>query len=212
MAEMIPGLNLKMPNVNWGQLGQNIMISIIVGVVVIGLIVWLVLKVRNKNTYRYPVTLIVRRANGTKTNFGLKGGLITKRSGVKDFKIIIPGTSKKKNLGYVPDFSFAEQDDRLTFIQEGDSTIWQQCKQELVTEKVLVDDQGNTIDIQKLLIEPIPTDIKTVTFNNLNAAKEVLDMKKLTAYGITILGFVIMVIAHLISLYIQTKIKCPATP
>ena len=63
-----------------------------------------------------------------------------------------------------------------------------------------------------LLQKPVPTDIKTVTVNSLKSWSEMINKNKMTVFAIGLGMFLIMVIAHLISLYIQTKIKCPATP
>jgi hypothetical protein len=180
-----------------------------IGAGLIGLGIWFFMAAKNKATYKYPITLRVRRDNGLKVRYDILGGIVEGRNGVKDFKCKIPKKFKKFNLGYMPDFSLADSNDRLSFIQEGDSTSWQQVREELITEKVVVDDQGTEIGVYKLLIEPIPTDTKTTTYNNLQSTRELMDIKKMTAWGISIVAFICMLVAHLISLYIQTKIRCP---
>ena len=56
-----------------------------------------------------------------------------------------------------------------------------------------------------LLSEPIPTDIKTVTINAIQAAENILEKNKLTAFGIGIAAFVIMLIAQIIFLWFTSK-------
>lgn len=207
----IAGYELKVPAINVTGVLQTVAIWTVMVIVVIGLIVWAIIAIKNKKTYIYHVTLRVRRSNGTKVRHDLMGGIVQGRNGIKDFKIQIPGVYGKKSLGYIPDFSLADSSDRISFLQEGDATNWQQTKEELVTDRLVEyeDSEGKKqYYTQKLLIEPIPTDTKTTTYNNLQQTRDLLDLKKLTAFGITIIGFIIMVVAHLISLYIQTKIKC----
>jgi hypothetical protein len=209
MALNIAGFSFSMPQFNFFGMVQNIALWGAIGLIVIGLGIWAFIAIKNKGTYRYPVTLRVRRANGTKVRYDLKGAIISGKGGVRGFKVKIPRVFKKFDLGYMPDFSLADSNDRLSFLQEGDATMWQQTKEELVTEKHIVDEQGNTIEIIKLIVEPIPTDTKTTTYNNLQNTRELMDLKKMTVYGISIVAIIIMVIVHLISLFIQTRIRCP---
>lgn len=66
---------------------------------------------------------------------------------------------------------------------------------------------------RKLLIKPMNNDIKTKTINDLHDARTLFDKPKITVMGMFILGLIILGVMHLISLYIQTKIRCPtATP
>ena len=163
--------------------------------------------------------------NGTKkTNAGLKGGKFINNSGVWDFKIKIPKQRRKKELGYMPNFSKADSDGTLHFITSGDGTIWLQVDEKLsITGKeqergadgtLLYDKEGKPlmIDSYSLIINPVRTDVKQSTVNSLRNWREMVSKNKLTVFGIAIGAFLIMVIAHLISLYIQTKIKCPAIP
>lgn len=60
-----------------------------------------------------------------------------------------------------------------------------------------------------LIMKPIKTEVKTSTLNSMKNWREVLDKNKVKVFTIAIGAFIIMVIAHLVSLYIQTKIKCP---
>lgn len=182
------------------------------GLVAIALIVWFVWDRKQKKTFVTPVTLYKLRADGGFKEYpNLLGGVVKLGSGVKDFKIKMPKQMAKHSLGYMPDFSLASADDRLCFVQHGDGTMWQQCNKRLVTYQDIekTDENGEQyIERYSLLIEPIPTDVKTATINNIHDVRNMLDKNRLTAYGITILGFVIMVIAHLISLWIHTKVKC----
>jgi len=192
----------------WGTI-QAALVWLFAGIIIIGVGVWWYMDKKSKATYKYPITLRVRRENGLKVRYDIKGGIVEGKNGVKDFKCKIPRKFKKFELGYMPDFSLADSSDRLSFIQEGDSTSWQQVREELILEKMVVDETGKEVGVYKLLIEPIPTDTKTTTYNNLQATRELMDIKKLTAWGISIIAFIVMVVAHLISLFIQTKIKCP---
>jgi len=204
-------MQLNMPSINWASTMQSFSIGALICMVVIGVLVWLFISIKNKKTYKYPITLRVRREGGLKVRFDLLGGIVTGNKGIKEFKIKIPGNNKKVTLGYMPDFSLADKSDRLSFIQEGDATLWQQVKEELLMDKYIeieTPDGNKQVAIYKLLIEPIPTDIKTTTYNNMQQTRELMDIKKLTAFSISLLAFVIMVVAHLISLWLQTKIKC----
>jgi len=180
---------------------------------------------KNKAFYRNPVTLTMYYDNGTKKrNVGLKGGKFINSSGVWDFKVSIPKQLRKKELGYMPDFSKADSDGTLHFITSGDGTIWLQVAEKLSVSgkqqardadgKLLKNQDGTPkmIDNYILFINPVRTDVKQSTVNSLRNWREMVSKQKLTAFGIAIGAFLIMVIAHLISLYIQTKIKCPAVP
>ena len=204
----IAGFNLNMPSINIAGTMQTVSLWAVTGIIVIALGIWIYSTIKNKAIYKYPITLRVRRENGTKVRFDLLGGIVSGKSGIKSFMIKIPRVRKKFDLGYIPDFSKADSSDRLSFLQEGDATLWQQTKEELILEKTIVNEKGEKVGVYTLLIEPIPTDIKTATYNNLQSVRELMDAKKLTAWGISILAFVVMVVAHLISLYVQTKIKC----
>jgi len=180
---------------------------------------------RNKAFYKNPVTLTMYYENGTKsTKTGLKGGKFINSSGVWDFKIKIQKQRRKKELGYMPNFSKADSDGTLHFITSGDGTIWLQVDEKLsISGKeqargadgtLLTDNKGNPlmIDSYSLIINPVRTDVKQSTVNSLRNWREMVSKNKLTAFGIAIGAFLIMVIAHLISLYIQTKIRCPVAP
>jgi hypothetical protein len=103
----------------------------------------------------------------------------------------------------------------------GDGTIWLQIEEKLAISdkeqarddngKLLFNEQGRPImiDAYKLLLHPVRTDVKIATVNSLKNWAEMVNKNKLTVFGIALGAFLIMVIAHLISLYIQTKIKCP---
>lgn len=211
-------------NVNIGLPGSGVVNSLIATIfwsmlilVVVGLILWFVVsQFKNKNSFPVKVTLTTLQNNGTmNTRSDLHGGKFVNKSGTFDFRVKIPRTFKKKELGYMPDFSLADADGTIHFITAGDGTLWQQVERKLVAseiKEVLTDD--GTVEQQQysLLLKPIPTDIKTVTVNSIRGFKEVVNKNKLTVYAIAIGAFVIMVIAHLISLYIQTKVKCPSGP
>jgi hypothetical protein len=207
----VAGYELKVPAINVAGVMQSVAIWTVSVIVIVALIAWAVIAIKNKKTYVTPITLRVRRANGLKSRYDLMGGVVQGRNGIRDFMIKIPGVAKKKSLGYIPDFSLADSSDRISFLQEGDSTNWQQIREELVQDRLVEyeDTEGKkSYYTEKLLLEPIPTDTKTTTYNNMQQTRDLLDLKKMTAFGITIIGFIIMVVAHLISLYIQTKIRC----
>lgn len=202
------GINFALPSKeSMSAIGMTVLTWTLGVIAVIALLWWGIVYFRNKKIYTTPVIVLKRVGLNFKKVSGLKGGLVPGSSGVKDFMIKIPGSFRKKNLGYIPEFSFADADGSLTFIQEGDGAIWQQCKEKLITTIVEKGEDGKE-QTYSLLIEPIPTDVKTVTYNNMMGVRSLIDAKKLTAFGITIIGFIIMVIAHLVSLWIQTKIRC----
>jgi len=183
------------------------------GVLVIALVgvgIWLLYKyIKNKTSYATPITLTYIFENGTqKDNVNLKGGKFVNKSGVWDFRIKIPKQIRTKELGYTPDFGKADSDKRICFITSGDGTLWQQY------EKRIIAFEYKTINGRRfkhqLIIKPVPSDIKQATVNAIKNWRETIDKQKLTAFGIAIGAFIIMVIAHLISLYVQTKIKCGA--
>ena len=146
--------------------------------------------------------------------------MVKQRNGVTDFVIKIPKSFKKRKLGYVPDFSLADAKERLTFLSSGDGVIWQQCREKLITEKEMSFDVLETEEeiaegkepkiVQKkinvsLLIEPIPTDVKHVTINNIQAAESILEGNKLKATALIVGGFVLMVMTQVIFLFFVSK-------
>jgi hypothetical protein len=204
--------NMNIP-INLNGIGSGIMTGLfVIGILLIlGVGAWMFWSwYKKKITFNVPVKLIKYLENGTKKELnGLLGGkqLV---GGVQSFMIMMPKQRKPFNLGYMPNFSLADADNKLAFITSGDGTLWQQIKEELVTKEIIeVIDEQETKKIEiSLLLKPIPTEIKTKTINDMLGWRAILDKNKLSAWTITIVGFVIMVIAHLISLYIQTKIKC----
>lgn len=178
---------------------------------VVGVIVFLVYRAyKNKAIYKTPITLTILMENGMeKTRHDLMGGMFV-NNGIKDFKVKAPKKYKAFILGYIPDFSKTNSiDGRLHFTTRGDQMLWQQVESHWVLDKTIEDEAGNKYRYS-LLSEPIPRETKQSALNSMRDWKETVDKQKITTFTIMIIGFVIMVIAHLISLFIQTKIKCGA--
>lgn len=162
---------------------------------------------KNMSFYNTPVTLTKLMDNGMeKARYDLRGGVFW-NNGIRDFKIKIP-KSKAHVLGYIPDFSKSmATDGRIQFITSGDATAWQQVESQWVTQEKR-EVNGKTF-MYDLINKPVSRETKQVTINSIKNWKETIDKSKLTAFTIAIGAFLIMVIAHLVSLYIQTKVKCP---
>lgn len=176
---------------------------------VVGVVAYFVYRsIKDKAFYTTPVTLTVLTDNGMeKTRYNLKGGMFWNK-GIKDFKIKAPKKYKTFILGYIPDLAMSNATDgRLHFITYGDQTIWQQVASGWNLRKEGVDAEGNKF-MYDLIKQPIPRETKQVTINSIKNWRDTVEKSKLTAFGIAIGAFIIMVIAHLISLFIQTKIKC----
>jgi len=223
-------------------------------ILIVGAIVaMIIIIVRNKKIYSMPVRLDRLLDNGTKKELnGLKGGKIKQR-GVFNFVVKV-SPFKKHNLGYMPDFSKTDADNRLVFLSVGDGTLWQQMEEKIMkTEKITLNLTDEEIETQRkaysayvdsaeefhgkskkekeelikaaiadfveknkiktyeysLIMKPIKTEVKTATLNAMKSWTDILDKNKLKVFTIAIGAFIIMVIAHLVSLYIQTKIRCP---
>jgi hypothetical protein len=177
--------------------------------IVVGVIIYFVYKsIKDKAFYIYPVSLTFLTENGMeKTRYDLKGGVFWNK-GIKDFKVKAPKKYKPFILGYIPDFSKSNSTDgRLHFITYGDQTIWQQVASGWKLKGEHKDEAGNIFEYD-LVKQPIPRETKQVTINSIKNWRDTVEKSKLTAFGIAIGAFIIMVIAHLISLFIQTKIKC----
>lgn len=185
---------------------QTALISVI-GVSIIGIVAFFGYKYyKNLTFYTTPISLTRLMENGMeKTRYDLRGGVFWNK-GIKDFKIKIP-KAKPHILGYIPDFSKSTSTDgRIGFITSGDSMDWQQVETrwELKEQKEI----NGTIFEYDLVNKPVPRETKQVTVNSIKNWRETIDKSKLTAFSIAIGAFIIMTIAHLVSLYIQTKIKC----
>jgi len=185
---------------------QTAMVSI-VGIVFIGVLAFFGYRYwKNLTFYKTPISLTRLMENGMeKTIYNLRGGVFWNK-GIKDFKIKIP-KSKPHILGYIPDFSKSTATDgRIHFITSGDSMDWQQVENrwELKEQKEV----GDKLFEYDLVNKPVPRETKQVTVNSIKNWRETIDKSKLTAFTIAIGAFIIMTIAHLVSLYIQTKIKC----
>jgi hypothetical protein len=192
---------------NVGGFLQTAMISII-GIFIIGVFGFFGYKWwKDLTFYNTPVTLTRLMENGMeKTNYNLRGGIFWNK-GIKDFKIKIPKVRKPYILGYIPDFSKSTATDgRVHFITSGDAMDWQQVENrwELKEQKEI----GDKVFEYDLVNKPVPRETKQVTVNSIKNWRETIDKSKLTAFSIAIGAFIIMTIAHLVSLYIQTKIKC----
>lgn len=224
-------------------------VLLILGTIITLIVLW----VRDRKLYNMPVRLIRILENGTKKELnGLRGGKVRVK-GVFTFKVKMPGKWKKHDVGYIPDFSKTDGDNRLVFISVGDGTLWQQCSERIETkEKVViklspediqrarknieehinsneslqklkeeekkeiienylkkfVDENKEKIYENDLIMTPIKTEVKTATVNSLKSWKEIFERNKMKAFTIAIGAFLLMVVAHLVSLFIQTKIKC----
>lgn len=169
--------------------------------------------IRNRLKYKIPVTALVPKGNGLfKRIDNLRGAVVQTRKGYSDFEIRRPRKAKPKKLGYVPDLTISGVDDRLTFIVTGDGVIWQQCKESLVKTKDLeieiVDSAGKKRKEKisyELLVEPIPTDVKAITINNIHDAENLLETNKLKATTIAIGAFILMVLIHALFLFLTAK-------
>jgi hypothetical protein len=214
----IAGMEFNMPGFLSGFSLSGIMSGIMVGIIVLAIVgvlgyfgwSWF----NNKANYNTPCTLTIKMDNGTKKNvYGLKGGKYTNKSGTIDFRVKVPGVMKTKELGFIPDMSKADADGTIHFITTGDNIIWQQLEHQLITKEVkqYLDEENKELLTYEyeLLVKPIRADVKTTTVNSIRSFGEMVNKNKMAAFTIAMGAFVIMVIAHLISLYIQTKIKCP---
>jgi len=162
--------------------------------------------------YKTPVSLTILMDNGMeKTRHDLRGGVFMNH-GIRDFKIKIPKQRKPHILGYIPDFSKSPTTDgRLHFITSGDRTIWQQYESKWVLKEKRQDNNENVFEYD-LIKKPVSRETKQITVNAIKNWKDTISKEKLTAFGIAIGAFIIMVIAHLVSLFIQTKIRCGGSP
>lgn len=202
---------------NLGQIGSGLTKGLAKGantfflgigaLIAIAFIGWMIYRWYSKLVFfKTPCSLTVILDNGTeKTRNDLMGGVFM-NNGIRDFKIKIPKTKKPHILGYMPDFAKADADGRIKFITTGDRTIWQQYESKWKLKDKFVKD-GKTFEYD-LINVPVPRETKQVTVNSIKNWRETIDKKKLTIGAMMIGGFIIMVIAHLVSLFIQTKIKC----
>lgn len=200
---------------NSGNVLRNTLTSFMWGfgiLVVVGIIAWMFYRsYKNKTVFTFPVTLTRILDNGVdKTRYDLRGGLFINK-GIRDFKIKIPKQRKPHILGYIPDFSKSSSvDGRLHFITSGDGTVWQQYSTRWITKEVKTGENGQNFEYDLIKI-PVSRETKQVTVNSIKNWRETVDKSKLTAFGIAIGAFIVMVIAHLISLFIQTRIRCPTS-
>lgn len=208
------GLSDIFSKFNFGSLISNLIIGAIFIVAIGAVCVIVLLYYKNKSTYTNPVTLIQRLENGVmKKRHDLVGGLIKQRNGVQDFVVKIPKRFKKRSLGYVPDFSLSDATGRLTFITSGDGMIWQQVREELITEKQVEVEVVNGEKKEKkvinyaLISEPIPTDVKTITINNIHSVENLMESNKFKAAAIAIGAFVLMVFVQIIFLLLTSGKK-----
>lgn len=227
----------------------NISMIMVLFIIVFGLIAWIVYYFYNKAVYKYPISLTNVRENGsTKEIFGLKGGIVKGKGGIANFKIKIPKKIFKKNLGYVPNFSLADSDNRLHFVQIGDGTLWQQVNKRIVMERDIeipvtkeevknasdwiineinknysdkteefksqvyeksmdnwINQRKREVTKQSLIMEPVPTDIKTVTINAIHDVQALTEKNKMTATIVGILAFLIMAVVQIVFLYFTRK-------
>lgn len=171
-----------------------------------GIIFWVGWKIREKNIYKWPVTISTRVGeNGIRDESNdFHGGIKKNKIGERDFHIKHKRFFWKKIfLGEMPDFSKADVNNRLYFIKEGDGTDLQQYDKTLVTRKIITD--GNETKEVKLLATPVPTSHKIRAKNHLMMTDNLLDTKKLTAWTITIIAFIIMAVVQIAFLYFTRK-------
>lgn len=207
------GLGGIFSGINFGSLIKSVGIGAVVLVIVGALVIWGFFWFKKKMTYKTPVSLIMVMANGShKRRDDILGGQVKGRNGVQDFVCSIPKVMKPKRLGFVPDYSLADGLGRLVFITRGDGMIWQQCQEKVVTDKEIefeVKKTDGSMEKKKvtasLLIEPIPTDVKTITINNIHAVENIMESNRLKAAAIVVGGFILMVFVQIIFLFLTSK-------
>jgi hypothetical protein len=198
-------------NLDWKGMGSNLILGVLMMIFFAFIAIVIFMWIKNKKTYTNPVAILELRSNGTHKEYrGFRGGLIQLHSGVTDFQI--KAGMKKRNLGYIPDFSLADANDELTFLKSGDGKVLQQVRKCLIKEKDLeveVDIGEGKTEKRKinysLIVEPIPTDIKTVTINNIHSVDMIMDKNKLTAMKISIGAFILMVFCQILFLFLTSK-------
>lgn len=182
-------------------------LAVLIGVTILGVVIYRGYK--NKVSYKTPCWLTIIMENGTeKTRTDLRGGIFMDNN-IRNFKINIPGTREAHVLGYMPDFSKADANGVLRFVTAGDSdrTIWQQYDSRWQLKGKAVDKEGKTFEYD-LINKPVSRETKAATVNSIKNWRETIDKKKLTLGAMMIGGFIIMAIAHLISLFIQARLRC----
>ena len=233
----------------WIGTALNISMIAIIFLIIFAIIGWIVYWWYQKGIFKYPITVTNVRENGsTKEVHGLKGGIVKGKGGIANFKIKIPKKLFKKSLGYVPNFSLADSDNRLHFIQIGDGTLWQQVDKKIMTERNIeipvteleikntsdwiineikksyadkteefksqiyeksmenwINQRRREVTKQNLIMEPVPTDIKTVTINAIHDVQALTDKNKMTATIVGIIAFLIMAVVQIIFLYFTRK-------
>jgi hypothetical protein len=108
-------------------------------------------------------------------------------------------------LGYMPNFAYTDADNTLKFVQRGDMNQMQQIHEVLVRRKTVVDAETGYEKEVILLQEPIPTQRLIAAKNGIMMTDDLLGKNRLTAWVITIIAFLIMVVAQIIFLYITRK-------
>lgn len=211
----IGGMNFQLPAGSiWGTFKTGL-IWMFGFFIIGGLGFWAFKYFKNKVSYTDNITVTRIMDNGTeKTIFGLRGGKYVGVQGAWEYRIQVPKQRKPKELGYMPDFSKADADGTLHFVTCGDGTYWQQCEQRTVIKEIreIKDSEGNVTKSYEyeLLKRPIiGSDEKNIMIKDIKNWRDVVAKNKVTAFAIGLGMFLIMVIAHLVSLYIQTKVKCP---
>lgn len=182
-------------------------LAVLIVACIIGYFIWR--WYQNLAFYKTPVSLTVLMENGSeKTQDNLKGAVFW-NNGIRDFKVKIPGVRKPHILGFIPDFGRSSSiDGRIKFITSGDRTSWQQYETKWVLKETGTNADGTMFEYD-LVSKPVPSDTKKTAVNAIKSWRDTVDKSRLTAFGIAIGGLIILVIAHLVSLFIQTKIRCP---
>ena len=212
MADLLGSLNFGSMFSGLGNIKDLATTLLVSGIVlmVVGTGIFIVYKwIKNKAFFTIPITLTILNDNGMiqKERHDLMGGSFFNH-GLKDFKIKTPKKMKPFLLGYVPDFSLTNYvDGRLHFITSGDQTVWQQVESFWVLREN--HKENDKVFAYDLICKPIPRETKQTAVNAIKNWRDTIEKSKLTAWGIAIGAFVIMVIAHLVSLFIQTRIRCP---
>lgn len=195
------------------SLGSGLVwIGVIIAVSVVGF--WMYNSMNKKKTFRRPTRITRVLENGLTKEMNGFGGEV-EVGGTKTYRVKIPKKKGFIDVGFVPDYSLADADNRVHLTTIGEGGAYQQVKQVFQlteeVEKEVVKEDGTTEKVrtvQSLVCKPVPAHVKAQTLSKLRRVTELLDKKKIKVFTMSIIAIVIMVIAHLISLYIQTKIKC----
>lgn len=163
---------------------------------VIGIIVMVIMQIRKKMVFKYPVRIFKARENGGVKEVNGVGGYIGRKNSASFFQIQIGKLPwNRVNLNTTPDPRYMDQDNRVYYKQIDLSTYIQMKRTFLANE---------------VRFEPVEQDVKYGAILDIQKIRSVLNTESKLKQLAPIIGMVLIFILAIVLYWLVLDAKCPS--